>query len=246
MSLLLRISFFFTAFALALSANGSAAKTHFQTGIKAYENGDDEAAATAFTMAVQAEETSAARHNLGLTYLQLDQSAQAVWQLERALLLDPFNRSYREKLNRIRNQLGLSPGAQKWYIQLSQIVTFKLWVRVATLSFWLLLALLILPRLNQRKAGSRIKLLSLLSSLILVLSLTAIWLNLKTLKSGTVLSEEIIALHAAPATAAPESGFARPGERAHVIDQHNDFYKIKTEGAATGWLSKTDFYPLAD
>ena len=50
MSLLLRISFFFTAFALALSANGSAAETHFQTGIKAYENGDYGTAETAFTM----------------------------------------------------------------------------------------------------------------------------------------------------------------------------------------------------
>lgn len=246
MSLLPRISFFFITFALVLSANGSTAGTHFQTGIKAYENGDYGTAETAFTMAVETDETPAARHNLGLTYLQLDQPAQAVWQLERALLLDPFNRSYREKLTLLRNQLGLSPGAPKWYIQFSRILAFKAWVMVATLSFWLLLALLILPRVNQKKASHRIKLLSLLSALILTLSLTAIQLNLKTLNSGTVLSKETTALHAAPATAAPESGFARPGERAHVIDRHNDFYKIKTEGSATGWLSKTDFHPLAD
>lgn len=246
MSLLLRISFFLTAFALALSANGSAAETHFQTGIKAYENGDYKAAETAFTMAAQAEETPATRHNLGLTQLQLDQPAQAVWQLERALLLDPFNRSYREKLNLIRNKLGLPPGAPTWSVQFSRILAFKVWLTVAALSFWLLLALLILPRLNQKKASSRIKLLSLLSVLILGLSLTAIWLNLKTLQSGIVLSQETTALHAAPATAAPESGFVRPGERAHIIDRHNDFYQIKTEGTATGWISKTDFSPLAD
>ena len=246
MSLLPRISFFFTAFALVLSANGSIAEHHFQTGIKVYEKSDYETAETEFTMALKADETPAVRHNLGLTYLQLDQPAKAVWQLERALLLDPFNRSYRKKLNLIRNQLGLSPVTPKWSIQFSRIVAFKVWVIFATLSFWLLLALLILPGLNHKKASSRIKLLSLLSALILALSLTVIWLNLKTLKSGTVLSEETTALHAAPATAAPESGFARPGERAHIIDRHNDFYKIKTEGSATGWLSGTDFYPLAE
>ena len=61
-----------------------------------------------------------------------------------------------------------------------------------------------------------------------------------------MLSSENTVLHAAPATAAPEGGFARSGERVRVLDQHNNFYQIETEGAATGWISKDNFRLLVE
>lgn len=232
-----------TTTALAVNATES---SPFQAGIEAYEQGDYTTAKNKFLAALETSETAAAHHNLGLTEIQLDNPAEAAWQLERALLLDPFNRNYHEKLNLVRKQLGLAANARQWHLLFSQIVSLKIWVIIATASFWLLFATIILPVCSGKKIVGSIKFLRIFSLLTLLLSLPAIWLNLKTLKSGIILAEEATALHIVPATAAPESGFARPGERVHVLDQHNDFYQIKTEGQATGWISKDDFRLLID
>ena len=231
---------------LVFSAYGSTAESHFQTGIQAYEQGDYETAKTEFERAVIIDEGPAARHNLGLAELKLDHPAQAIWQLERALLLDPLNRDYRNKLNLVREQLGLSTSPVKWYYQLSQIVSIRVWLMVTTVSFWLLIAVVILPLINKRPTTGRIRLLQLSFALISALSAAALWLNLAHLKTGIVCSEETFSLHAAPASAAPENGFARPGERARILNRHNGFYQIKTESTATGWISKDSFRPLAD
>ncbi len=246
MSLSLRLSLFYGVVALAFTANGLTAENPFQSGIEAYEQGDYKTAKTEFTLAVNTNETPAARHNLGLALFQLDKPAQAVWQLERALILNPFNKDYRKKRNLVREQLGLTGDPTEWYDSLSQLVSISAWLMIATVSLWLLVGVFILPVLNDKSAGIRVQLLRCFSLLTLTLSLIAIGLNLQTHKTGIILSEETASLHAAPANAAPESGFARPGERAHVLDQHNNFYKIKTEGSATGWISEDDFRLLVE
>lgn len=228
----------------AIASTTENAPTSFQAGIEAYEKGDYPVAQSKFSAILETEETPAARHNLGLTYFQLDQPAQAVWQLERALLLDPFNRDYREKRDFAREQLGLTGNPTKGYYRFSQLLATEVWFIFASISFWLLIAAIILPALNQKTGDSRIRLLRFLSLLILAFSLTALAFNRRILQTGTVLAEETTSLHAAPASAAPESGFARPGERARVLDRHNDFYQIKTEGSATGWISKDAFRPF--
>jgi len=247
MSLLLRISFFYSMTALSLAASDSLAESSFQTGNKAYENADYEAAKTRFKAALEIDESPATRHNLGLTYLQLNQPAQAIWQLERALLLNPSNLDYREKRNLIREQLGLAELKKKWYFRVSQLVPVQIWWISASISFWVLLAALILPCLLEKKSANHNRLLTLSGSLcMLIFSLTAIRLNFEDYRTGILIHQETIPLNAAPATVAPESGFARPGEHARILDQYNHFYQIKTEGSATGWVSKDHFRPLVD
>lgn len=226
------------------TAHVSGEASSFESGIKAYEQGDYEAARAEFEASVEIKETPAARHNLGLALFQSGEFAQAAWQLERALVLDPLNRNYREKRNLIRRELGLSENPDQWYAMFSQWLPVQVWLGVATVSFWLLVAALVLPALNGRNKKSRIQMLRCSSLLVLALSCTAVSLNLRTLKTGIVLSEETASLHAAPASAAPESGFARSGERARILDQHEGFYRIKTEGSAIGWMAKENFQLL--
>ena len=222
------------------------AATPFQAGIEAYQNAEYKAAKAQFTSALEVEETAAARHNLGLAHFQLGAPAEAVWQLERAQLLEPFNADYRYKLEAVRQELGLFAGSPKWYVLASEALPTKTWLILATISFWILLAVLILPRISGTKPSLGIKTLRFISIAALIFSTPSIWLNLRLLQSGTIITDEAASLHAAPASAAPESGTARPGERARILDQYNDFYEIKTEGQAIGWISKDEFRPLAD
>ena len=218
----------------------------FQAGIDAYEQGAYETAKTKFSKTLETNETAAARHNLALTELQLKNPAEAIWQLERALLLNPSNSEYRNKLNLVRQQLGLATTSPKWYYQLTGLVLPSAWIIIASLSFWLLLALLILPGLIGKKVDILIQSGRFSSLLAFALSLAAIWLNTRLLQTGIVLSAENTALHAAPASAAPETGFVRSGERARISDRYNDFYQIEAEGSATGWIAKDNFRLLRD
>ncbi len=232
--------------AIAAFAASSEPTSPFQSGIEAYQNAEYEMAKAQFTAALTLDETAAARHNLGLAYFKLNIPAEAVWQLERAQLLEPFNADYRYKLEAVRQELGLFAGSAKWYVLASAVLPSKTWLILATVSFWLLLAVFILPRISDTKVSIGLKTLRLISIAALILSIPSLWFNLRLLQTGTIITDEAASLHAAPASAAPESGTARPGERARILDHYNNFYEIETEGQATGWISKDAFRPLAD
>ena len=246
MSSSFRILALYSLTAIAVFAATSEPEPPFQSGIEAYQNTEYKTAKAQFTAALELDETAAARHNLGLAYFQLGAPAEAVWQLERAHLLEPFNAGYRYKLEAVRQELGLFAGSAKWYVLASAALATKTWVIIATISFWLLLAVFILPRISDTKPSLGIKTLRVISMAALTLSIPSLWLNLRLLQTGTIITDEASSLHAAPASAAPESGTARPGERARILDQYNHFYEIETEGQATGWISKDAFRPLAN
>jgi len=232
--------------AIAAFAATSEPENPFQAGIEAYQTADYKMAKAEFTAAVALDGTAAAHHNLGLVHFKLNAPAEAVWQLERAQLLEPFNADYRYKLEAVRQELGLFSDSTKWYTLASAALPTKIWLILATVSFWLLLAVSILPRISDTKLSNCLKTLSVISIGTLIVSIPSLWINLGLLQTGTIITDEAVSLHAAPASAAPESGTARPGERARILDQHNHFYEIETEGQATGWISKDGFRPLAD
>ena len=172
MSFFLRIPLFYILTAIAALAATSEPDDAFAAGIEAYQKSQYKTAKTQFTAAVEADETAAARHNLGLAQFQLNAPAEAVWQMERAQLLSPFNADYRFKLEAVRQELGLFAGAPKWYVLASQALPTKTWLIIASISAWLLIAALILPLLGGSKAGIRIKSLRSLTIAALLLSLT--------------------------------------------------------------------------
>ena len=100
---------------------------------------------------------------------------------------------------------------------------------------------------KRMKGGIRARLLKLSSSIATVcilLALTALTIQITQQPSGIVISNEAVDLHHAPASAAPKAGVARPGERAYIINQHNDFLKVETEAEITGWIRVDAFRKL--
>jgi len=216
----------------------------FNEAVAVYEKGEYEAAAKKFERVAAEDETAATRHNLALSYFQLGQSGDAAWQIERALRIEPLNKEYHYKLGALRQQIGLFESRPNWYILGAQLLPAKAWILIACASFWLLLAASILPRMGGLPVELSIKSLRILSTLLLLLALPALWIHHSLNQNGVVVSNSPVDLHAAPASAAPASGIARPGERARIIDQHHEFYKVETEGQANGWISKEAFRSL--
>lgn len=227
-----------------LIGTAAVADDAFQLGIDAYHDSEYETATAAFQTAVEENDSPSAHHNLALSLYQEGKVGESVWHLERALLLAPRNEQYHYKLGALRQQLALSTSAHKWYMTASRALSQQGWIILLSITFWITLAALILPKISGLQVSLPIKAMRLSGLTAIVVSTSALYLNRDVSSMGITLSNEPATLHAAPASAAPDVGLARPGERGQVTDQYGDFIKIETEGGAQGWINREQFRAL--
>ncbi|MDQ8206537.1 hypothetical protein QEH52_03390 [Coraliomargarita sp. SDUM461003] len=227
-----------------LLASPLAQADSFSDGLDAYHAAQYAEAASAFERSLAESESAAARHNLALSLFQQGKAADAVWQLERAVRLAPTNRNYLYKLGALRQQLGLYKVPTTWWQSAANLLSQQTWIWSLCLSFWGLLASLLLPRIGGFRRPILLKLTSSFAAIALLISCAALTVRSTQQASGIVLSDSPIELRHAPASAAPEAGTARPGERARILDQHNQFLKIQTEAQITGWIDQATFRKL--
>ncbi len=234
-------------YALGLLALIGATTVHadsFSDGIAAYEQSEYATALQHFEASIAESETAAAQHNMALALFQTGSPAEAAWHIERAVRIDPLNTDYQGKLAALRQQLGLVNSPPQWYTIGAQLLPASTWLLIACLGFWLCLAAYSLPRIGGIRVSMAIKTVRFLSVCSLALALPAIWLHCEANKTGIVISTASAELHTAPASAAPSNGIARPGERARVLDQYNNFFQVETESRIIGWIAQNDFRAL--
>lgn len=232
---ILYILIFFLSTSLTFAADA------FQQGIDAYHESEYEAASSAFQQAVTAEETAAAQHNLALALYQTGKISESVWHLERAVLLDPLNKQYQFKLGALRQQLGLITLPPKWHAIATRALSQTSWILLLCVAFWITLAAFCLPQVAGTRPTLQMKALRLVGLIVAIIAATALYLNRHLAHQGIVLSETPATLHAAPASAAPQTGLARPGERCQAVDQYGDYLKVETEGGASGWIDAEQY-----
>ena len=232
---------FITSILLTLAFSANLCADNFNEGLEAYSEGNYAESVAAFEASLSEAETAAVRHNLALNFYKLEQPAEAAWQIERALVLEPHNREYRYKLDALRQQLGLFASSANWFRLSAQTLTFQQWVLLGTLSIWIALASILLPKMSGRPAGLGLKSTRVISLFGLLIAIAGGILNAPLQNTGILVIDESLDVHAAPASASPISGSVRPAERAQQVDQHGEFVKIKTEGGATGWIQQDAF-----
>lgn len=208
----------------------------FAAGIKAYQDGHYAEASTAFERSLAEGEDAAARHNLALSQYQQGHPAEAVWQLERALRLEPLNQKYTLKLAALRQQLGLQKPVTTWWLRAAEVLTERTWTWIACAGFWVLATAILLPRIAGWRRPLLLKLVMSLAAAGLLLGSAALTIRATQQPAGIILSSDAVPLHHAPASAAPEAGLARAGERIRILDQHHQFLKVETEANISGWL----------
>ena len=213
----------------------------FQSGLDAYHESKYAEATAAFDRSLESSENAASHHNLALSLYKQGKTAAAVWQLERALRLAPLNKTYIFKLDALRQILGLYETPIAWWHSAANILARKIWIWIACICFWIVIAL---PRIGGFQRPVLLKLSSGIATVCLLLALSALTIQITQQPSGIVISNEAVDLHHAPASAAPKAGVARSGERAFIIDQHNDFLKVETEAEITGWIQVDAFRKL--
>ncbi|WPJ97484.1 tetratricopeptide repeat protein [Coraliomargarita algicola] len=216
----------------------------FTDGLEAYHESKYAESAAAFERSLEQGESAATHHNLALSLFQQGKLAQAVWQLERAVRLAPTNQTYLYKLGALRQQLGLYKLPTTWWQSAANFQPQRTWMSIASICFWIIAAALIGPRVGGFRRPILLKLSLSFAVIVLTISTAALIIQSTQQASGVIISEEPTPLHHAPASAAPEAGIARPGERARILDQHNQFLKIKTEAKLSGWIPAQAFRKL--
>lgn len=233
-----------TSALLSLSITNALIAESFDTAVDAYHESNYEEAIEQFEEALTDGESAAARHNLALSYFQSDQLGEATWQLERAARLAPLNTSYQFKLGALRQQLGLYERSVNWWQSASSVLHINIWILIVAVCFWILLALILLPRMGRINRTLAVKLTTALSVIGLSLSSAAIVIHYFDMPTGIVIADEPSTLRHAPASAAPEAGIARPGERVKVSEHYKGFVKVESEAEIVGWLPEEDFRAL--
>lgn len=216
----------------------------FQSGLDEYHESKYAEATAAFERSLESSESAATHHNLALSLYQQGQAAAAIWQLERAIRLAPLNKTYIFKLGALRQMFGLYDTPNTWWQSAANILAKKTWIWITSSCFWVVIAVLALPYLGGFQRPMFLKLSSGIAALCLFLAVAALTIQITQQPSGIVISNETVDLNHAPASAAPKAGVARPGERAYIIDQHNDFLKVETEAKITGWIQIDAFRKL--
>jgi tetratricopeptide (TPR) repeat protein len=233
------VRFFATAL---LCASNILCADSFKTAVDSYHESKYEQAIEHFKAALAEGESAPARHNLALSYFQSNQLGEATWQLERAVRLKPLNTSYQFKLGALRQQLGLYQQSTNWWQSASSVLSINTWILLLTISFWLIVALLLLPSAGQMSRTLPVKLSTTASFILLSLSTAAISIHYFDMPDGVVISNQPTTVRHAPASAAPS--IARPGERLQVNEHYQGFVKVETEANIVGWLPEEDFRVL--
>lgn len=229
---------------LSLSLTNLLVAEPFNTAVEAYHESKYGESIEQFEEALTDGESAAVRHNLALSYFQNDRLGEATWQLERAARLAPLNSSYQFKLGALRQQLGLYERSVSWWQSASSALQVNAWILIVAICFWTLLALILLPRVGRMNRTLVLKLATTLSVIGLSLSSAAIVIQYFDMPAGIVIYDEPTTLRHAPASAAPEAGMARPGERVKLSERYLGFVKVETEAKIVGWMPEEGFRAL--
>src|SRR2546427_7429611 len=125
----------------------------FKQGSQAYISGGFEQSALLFREAASAAPASGTLPNLGNAEWQCGRAGPAIFAWERAQWLDPFDANTRANLRLARKAAQLEAPDLVWYEICSTWLPVNAWPWLACVSFWLAVAMVMLPGLLRwRKA----------------------------------------------------------------------------------------------
>ena len=242
---------------LVVGVTASAQKeTLFDRATTAYNGGEYQAAVDNYLEILSSGKHSAALYyNLGNAYYKLNQIAPSIYYYEKALLLDPNDAEIQNNLGYARNMtldaINTMPatGFAKIYDSVIGILSFDQWAYLAV-AFILLFVILYIAfyyfRFSSRKRLSFI--LSIVSLFFAIMAVVFAYVEYSAFKAerfAIVFAKES-SVKSEPNNGSQEAFELHEGTKVNVLDELNEWKKIRIADGTIGWMPSEDLKLLRD
>lgn len=231
-------------------------ETRFDRATKAYNNGEYQTAVDEYLQILdQGQHSAELYYNLGNTYYKLNQIAPSIYYYEKALLLKPNDAEIKNNLAYAQNMtldaIDTMPetGFAKIYNSLLHFLSFDQWAYVAVV-FMILFVLLYIAfyyfRIASRKRLSFI--LSIVCLFFAVIAVVFAYLeyNAYQAERPAIVFAKESSVKSEPNKTSQEAFVLHEGTKINLLDELNDWRKIRIADGTTGWIPSEDIKVLKD
>ena len=218
---------------------GETAADLFARGSEAYQVGDYRRAVRAFRDAAHRQPAAGTFQNLGNAEWQLGHTGQAILAWEQSQWLDPLHRAAYTNLRFARKTAQLEGPELAWYEVVSSWLPLNWWEWIAGLSFWLAVAMVVLPGIFRWRKLAWHQALAAFGLAVFLLSVPA-HLGVDTRSRIGFVLQKNAPLRLTPTEDAELITRLPAGEPARVERAHGSYLLIRT-GHVTGWIEKGQF-----
>lgn len=232
-------------FSLAASSPAATEAATFDEGLRAYAEGDYEAARRAYEQLVKEGSTDPSVFlNLGHAEYRAGRAVQAAINYRRALALDPANSAARSSLEHVQGELGLpAPGMDLPQV-VGQYISFDLLVLLGSLLFWAGLLLVVFALFS----AGRHRGLAAFGVLLALLGATAVAVSWRG-DSRIALAQMAMVTESTPALSAPSANSQkltdlRQTDLVRIMASRDDWSLVKLPIGVEGWVKSDKLEPV--
>lgn len=185
--------------------------------------------------------------NLGNAYYKLNQVAPAIYNYERALLLEPNNKDVQTNLKFAQNmtidEIKEAPkvGFRNWLSNFTSVYHYDVWAKIAVgFSVLCLLGFVgfyFINRMLIKRIFFTLMLLFVIGS-VLSIMLSVFEKNRAESYNPAIIFSEMIALKVEPRSVAANVITLHEGTKVFILEDHDDWFRVELADGTKGWLQK--------
>ena len=233
---------------LFICSQSFASEQVFEEGNKQYANENYSAAISVYdSILTLGSESSELYYNLGNCYYKTNDWANTIWHYEKSLQLNNNEKTIHNlELAKLKIIDRIEPLPQlfykKWWINLTQTLSTKVWQILTLFGIGLILILQLFSQFTSLKSKLITKTLSAITVIILLITQTSYHNNFT--KKEAIIFSETITVNSAPTSSSTNLFTLHAGSKIEIIDIIGDWINIKIANGNSGWITQNSIKEL--
>ena len=233
---------------LFICSQNFASEQVFDQGNKQYANENYSAAISIYdSILTLGSESSELYYNLGNCYYKTKDWANTIWHYEKSLQLNNNEKTIHNlELAKLKIIDRIEPLPQlfykKWWINLTQTLSTKVWQILTLFGIGLILILQLFSQFTSLKSKLITKTLSGITVIILLITQTSYHNNFT--KKEAIIFSETITVNSAPTSSSTNLFTLHAGSKVEITDVIGDWINIKIANGNSGWIVQNSIKEL--